>query len=322
MPRLPSPLRGSPLQRVRQLLAALALLSTAAGAASSPAAPPVPAPPPAAGPAVPALPVGAAAHPSKVLVIVEENHGAASASAGMPYLASLGRTYGVATNYHAASHPSLPNYLAIAGGSTFGIADDSGPAAHAVRGPSVFDVALAHGQTAKTYAEAMPTACAQSATSRYAVKHNPWAYFADPTSRASCRRFDVPAGTTSAGALHDDVAAGRLPTVAMVVPDICHDAHDCSLATADAWLHDWMAQIQAGPDFRAGRLAVVITFDEDEGRTGNQVLTTVVAPQVHGVRSGAALSHYSLTRYAAELAGGTAPGNGRTAGDLRSAFGL
>ena len=94
--------------------------------------------------------------PSKALVVVEENETAALALQDMPNLASLADTFGQALNYRAVTHPSLPNYLAIAGGSTFGITDDNPPADHAIAGYSVFDGSVAAGATAKTYAEAMP----------------------------------------------------------------------------------------------------------------------------------------------------------------------
>jgi hypothetical protein len=55
---------------------------------------------------------------TKVLMFIEENHSLAEMKAGMPYLYSQATTYGYATNYTAIRHPSLPNYLAIAGGST------------------------------------------------------------------------------------------------------------------------------------------------------------------------------------------------------------
>src|SRR5690349_14453438 len=79
---------------------------------------------------------------TKVLTVVEENHGLAAARTGMPYLASLADQYGVATDYRALAHPSLPNYLAMTSGSTLGVRDDAGPSAHPVSGPSVFDLAL------------------------------------------------------------------------------------------------------------------------------------------------------------------------------------
>ena len=73
-------------------------------------------------------------------------------------------------------------------------------------------------------------------------------------------------------------APGSLPNAGMVVPDLCHDAHDCSLATADTWFQTWMTRIQAGPDWRPARLAVVLTADEDDKSAGNRVLTVVAHP--------------------------------------------
>jgi acid phosphatase len=260
--------------------------------------------------------------PTKVLVFVDENKTAGSALAGMPYLASLARTYGRTTAYRAIRHPSLPNYLAIAGGSTFGVADDQSPAHHPLTGPSVFDRAIAAGKSAKTYAEAMPSSCALAAAAPYAVKHNPWAYFADATSRANCRRFDVPMGTTSSGALRSDVVNGRLPNVGLAIPDLCHDGHNCSLQAADDWLRPWLELILAGPDFRRGQLAVVVTFDEDDKSADNTVLTVVLSPTASRVVATSPYTHYSLSRYLSQITG-TAPL--RLAGqapDLRGAFGL
>jgi len=57
---------------------------------------------------------------TKVLTIVEENHGYDQMLAGMPNLKSLATRYGYATNYDALTHPSLPNYLELAAGPTFG----------------------------------------------------------------------------------------------------------------------------------------------------------------------------------------------------------
>ena len=93
---------------------------------------------------------------TKVLTIVLENHGPAAVTAHMPGLVGLAHTYGQTSRYHALTHPSLPNYLALAGGSTFGVTDDAPPAAHRVPGPCVFDLAVGAGRTARTYAEAMP----------------------------------------------------------------------------------------------------------------------------------------------------------------------
>jgi acid phosphatase len=245
----------------------------------------------------------AAAAYGKVMVIVLENHSESDALAGMPYLSDQADRYGVAANSYAVTHPSLPNYLAIAGGSTFGVRDDKSPAAHPLAGQSVFGQVLAAGGTAKTYAEAMPSNCATTAEGRYVVKHNTWPYFADAGERAACRRYDVPSGTPARGALHDDVTAGRLPTFSMLIPDLCNDAHDCSLRTADGWLRSWLTDLTDGPDFRAGRLLVVVTFDEDDHDAGNHILTVFMHTALHHVTIEPRFDQYAVSGLVSRLVG-------------------
>ena len=68
----------------------------------------------------------AAGPPVHIAVIVMENHeyGDIVGSGSAPYINSLAHRYGLARGMYAISHPSLPNYLALTGGSTFGITDD------------------------------------------------------------------------------------------------------------------------------------------------------------------------------------------------------
>lgn len=259
---------------------------------------------------------------SKVLLVVLENHGTAAAMRGLPWLTGQAATYGRATAWSAQTHPSLPNYLALAGGTTAGIRDDAGPAVHRVGGASVMDEALATGRTATAYIDGMPSPCAPEPAGLYAVKHNPWAYYTAPASRAQCRAHDLPLGSLASGALRRDVDAGTLPTVGMLVPDLCHDAHDCPLGTADAFLRSWLGMVERGRDFRSGQLAVVVTFDEDEGTAADGVFTAVLARSLHHVVVHAPLTHYSWTRWAAELAGVRPPAGAAGARSMGTAFGL
>ncbi len=190
-----------------------------------------------------------------------------------------------------------------------------------MKGPSILDTAIAAGKTAKTYAERMPSNCSTTPKDPYAVKHNPWAYFTDPTSRANCLKHDVPSGTPAAGALRRDIDAGTLPHLGLLIPDLCHDGHDCSLKVADDYLKSWLTRVLAGPDYTSGRLAVIVTFDEDGG-ADNTVLTTVVSPRTRGVVSGEPFTHYSLARYLSQLIRRTPPGQAAGAPQLRPAFGI
>lgn len=312
---------GSTGGPVRAAGSSLPLVSAAPLVSSQPAPSARPSPS-----GLPSQPAPSASVPAtkvtKVLVIVEENHSLAQMKAGMPYLYGLARRFSYASDWTAATHPSLPNYLAMAAGSTFGIRDDAAPSAHPLPGPSVFASALAAGRTARSYQEAMPSACSLSPSGRYAVKHNPWAYF--PAERAACRANDLPAGTPSAGRLHSDIGAGRLPDIGLLIPDLCHDAHDCPLGTADSWLRGWLPQVMTGPDWQAGRLAVVVTADEDDRSSGNRVLTVVLHPSLDGTHRVVTtpLSSLSLTRLQTAVAHSRCVRAGCTAPDMARAFRL
>jgi acid phosphatase len=254
----------------------------------------------------------------KVLTIVEENHSLQQIEAGMPYLRELARTFGYAVNYRGVSHPSLPNYLAMVGGSAFGVSDDASPTAHPLSGASVFGQAIRAGRTARLYAESMPQPCDATPSDPYAVKHAPWAYFVD--ERAACRNGMVPAGAPGSGAFARDIAAGRLPVVGMLIPNLDHDAHDGTLAAADVWLRQWMKPLLDGPDFTAGRLAIVVTTDDSA--SGNRVLTVVIAPGIRHRVVTTPLTHYSLARMYAEVSGTAPLRKARSARSLAAAFGL
>jgi phosphatidylinositol-3-phosphatase len=253
---------------------------------------------------------------TKLLVLVVENHSLAQMRDQMPYTAGLAKRYGYATDYRGIRHPSLPNYIAITGGDTYGIADDAAPSRHPVDGQSVFGEALGAGKTAALYADGMQGSCAtEDGGDRYAVKHNPWAYYV--RERAACTAGDQPMR-----ALAPAVRQGRLPNAGMVVPNLCHDAHDCSLSGADAWIRSELELVLAGPDWRSGHLAVVITADEDDHHAHNNVLTVVVHPSQQGNVVSSPLNHYSLSGLYSDVVGAPPLKNAADAPSMAEAFGL
>jgi hypothetical protein len=263
--------------------------------------------------------------PTKVLVVIEENHSLAQMRAGMPFLARKSRKYGYATHWKALRHPSEPNYLAIVGGSTFGVTDDETPQVNASKvgaARSVFEQARSAGRTAGTYADSMPGHCyAHDAPDRsvgrplYAVRHNPWVYFA--RDRSACSAHDVNLAGFRRAARHN-----ALPNVGLLIPNVLHDAHDGTLRAADTWLRKRLTPVLHSRDFKRGRLVVVVTADEDDRHAGNTVLTSVLTPRLHHKVVNTPLTHYSLTRFIAQVLHQTPLGNGRTAPDMRAAFGL
>lgn len=263
-----------------------------------------------------------AAH--KLLVIVLENHSEREALAQMPHLAGWAHRYGRATDYFALAHPSLPNYLAIFGGSTFGVTSDCsvGHPGCVPPAPSVFGQTISAGKTARAYQESMTTNCQTTTAGRYAARHSPWPYWTNAAERRECRAFDVPSGTVQHGALARDVATATLPVTGELTPDFCDDGHDCSLSTADGWLARWVPELMSGRDYRSGHLTIVVTFDEDDSSQANRVAFVVIDPRLHHKVVARRCTHYCLTRWLDANAGVRLLRNASRAPSLRAAFGL
>lgn len=237
-----------------------------------------------------------------------------------PFLSDLASRCGHASNYYAISHPSLPNYLALTSGSTHGVHDDAAPLVHPVSGSSIFSEVSAGGGTWATYAESMPSACAQSSTGGYATKHNPAAYYTGLAG--SCPTRDLPLGTLSAGPLHSALGTGQLPTFSLVVPNLCDDTHDCPVLHGDQWLAQWLTAIMDSSAYAGGETAIFVTWDEDDSAHRNQVGLVAVAPSIRaGTDVTSAFTHLSLLRTTEDLLGldGTLVPDARS---MRSAFGL
>jgi hypothetical protein len=243
-------------------------------------------------PAQPAQPAKPASGYSKVLLLVEENetYGGIVGDRDAPYLNTLAARYGLATKVDAgypARCPSLAAYILLTSGDHRGICDDKDPSKHRIAGPSVFSQVSDAGQEWRLYAESMRGTCAQRNQGSYAVRHNPAAYYAD--LRAQCARWNVAFDGLGSGDLHDRLAAGTLPALTTVIPNLCHDMHgtagcrDAEVRAGDDWLRTFLPGVLAGPDYTSGRLAVVITWDEGT-RKDNHIPTLVISPTTDHVR--------------------------------------
>ena len=234
------------------------------------------------------------------------------------------------TNYHGITHPSQPNYVALAGGSTtFGSTSITSninyniPASY----KNIADLLSAKGVTWKAYNQwykqgangACNTAESLSGTSSsktcgftssYVRKHNPFMSFMDVQScPLQCRNL-VEASqlvTDSTGnTLLNDILSNTLPQVAYYIPDLCNDCHDAALSSCGSWLFTnffgskgYFSKANAV----SGRTLVVVTFDEngsgDYPPAGNRILTVLIpygdlTTIAAGEVCGAYYSHYSL----------------------------
>jgi phosphatidylinositol-3-phosphatase len=252
-------------------------------------------------------PCGTKAAPAQITHVVwiwMENHSYSSmiGKSDVPYINSVAGQCGLATNYSGVVHPSLPNYIAATSGSTQGIADDNPPAAHRLSVPSIYSQVKSAGQQWRDYEESAPGNCPSSGSGLYAVKHDPAPYYTGIA--ADCANWDVPMGTTGGGAFLSDLNAGNLPAFSLVTPNLCNDMHDCSISTGDTWLQSWIPKITSSPNYQAANTAIFITWDEDDGSSGNHVPMIVISPYTPaGSTSGTALNHYSLLKSTEQLLG-------------------
>ncbi len=263
----------------RSLMAVLCLFAVAACVSTQPTAT-VPPNTPVAAPTTTTTTPSASPTPStpgSVFVIVMENRSYDQAIAG-GYTAQLARTYAVATDYHGVSHPSLPNYLAMTSGSTWGVTDDGW---HPLPKTGLGTQLTAAGIPWRAYMEGMSGNCLASPYP-YALKHDPFAYYG-----GGCPSQVVPLTRLSS-----DLAGPNTPRFVWITPGLCHDGHDCSTSVADQWLSQAVPQILASDAWKHNGL-LVITWDEGED-SANHILTLFIQPGAAHLTSSRRYDHYSL----------------------------
>jgi acid phosphatase len=244
----------------------------------------------------PPLTIGAV---HRVFVVVLENEDAGAALA-QPFLASLAARGALLRNYHALTHPSQPNYIALMAGDAYGIRDDN-PVTIDV--PHLGDLLDAKGISWKVYVEDYPGGCFAGASSKdsdpgfYVRRHVPFIEFANvQNDPARCAAHIVPASQ-----FDTDSQNQALPRFSFYVPDTIHDGHDTTVADADAWLRNTFESKLSDPDFMNGLLFVVV-FDEGTLSGPNQVYCSLTgAGIVPGTISDSWYDHYSLLRTIEEI---------------------
>ncbi len=235
-------------------------------------------PTPTPNPPGPNSPTGGTPAPqfTHVVLVLEENHSFSSVigNGDMPYLNSLASKYGLAANYFANTHPSIGNYFMLTTGQII-TNDDSYVAP--VDADNLARRLIAAGKSWKSYAESLPSVGYLGGdTGLYLKRHNPFSYFTDvaPSTEAS---NVVPFSQFPA-----DLAAGNLPEFAFVAPNIEDDAHDGTLAQADAWLKANIDPLLSNPAFQ--QTLLIIVFDEgnilDLQNGGGHVAAVIVSPKV------------------------------------------
>jgi len=230
-----------------------------------------------------------------IVVVVEENHSESQiiGNSNAPFINNtLVKDGALMTNYSAITHPSEPNYFALYAGSTFGVTDDGD---YSEPDPSLATVLNQAGKSFTGYVEAGSP-----------QKHNPWESFPEGTTVEK----DFSQFPTSNFA--------SLPSVSFVVPNLNDDMHDGTVQQGDQWLQQNLSAYEQWA--KANNSLLVVTWDENDGSSGNKVPTILDGAGVTPGQYSDAENHYDLLSTIAAAEGVTAPRNGGTASPITSPF--
>jgi phosphatidylinositol-3-phosphatase len=227
-----------------------------------------------------------------VLVVVLENKSQAGVLGNpeAPNFNNFAKRYAVLSHYGGIAHPSLPNYLALVSGSTHGITTDCTTCIVSAR--NLGDTLERAHLSWKTYAEGLPRpGFTGGSAGLYAKKHVPFLYFRDIVSKPARLRRVVPLRQFAR-----DLAASALPSFSLIVPNLCHDMHDCSVEAGDTWLGGFLS-----PLLRNSKLSHSVVFVVTDEPATEQASTAVPAlalgpTVVLGSRYSSRTSHYGLLR--------------------------
>lgn len=240
---------------------------------------------------------------NRVIVVIMENKSYAQVSS-QPYTASLMAAGASFTSSFAIGHPSQSNYFALWAGSTLGVTTNTCPAP----GTPFTNENLGHACEAAglkwaAYCENLATAAAggcsydgNATSGLYTRKHAPWTNFIN-INHFNERPYPR---------LAADIAGDSLANLVFVIPNNCHNSHNnttplCGVPDADTWLSNNLPPMIAalGSDG-----VLILTWDEDNDISGNQILTVFVGPRVTpGYVSTQMITHYTVVRTITEMLG-------------------
>jgi phosphatidylinositol-3-phosphatase len=231
-----------------------------------------------------------------VLVLENRSYEDVIGSAEAPYINRLARRYALATHYYAIGHPSLPNYIALTGGSTFGITDDCGTCRVSARN-LVGQLADA-GHSWRAYFEHLDSnRWPGPVTPEYNPHYNPFVYFDKLLDVPSARRRIV-----GFDDLSDDMSQKRLPEFSWIAPDVHEDGHNGTLAAADSYASQLVPRVlrALGPNG-----VLYLTWDESldsdtrgvAGPGGGRIALIAAGDGARrGARTSVRANHYALLR--------------------------
>jgi hypothetical protein len=233
------------------------------------------------------------------VIVLMENHDLSDIYGPASYMTQLADQYAFSQHWASITNPSQPNYIALIGGSTFGVSGDGNHPN--LNYPTLVDIIENSGHTWNAIAEGSGSGC--SINPDRGEDHFPFLSYTTITGNsARCANLHSGGPTDVLAALN----AGT--NFIWFTPNDGHNMHDNSVASGDAWLQSWVPGLLSA---MAGKhAALFITYDEGYA-SPPLVYSGFSGPSAKQTyKSSVAYTHYSLLKLIEDVWGGGSLGQG------------
>src|SRR6058998_3209473 len=235
----------------------------------------------------------------QLVVVLMENKNLSDIYGPAPYMTQLADQYAFSQHWASITNPSQPNYIALIGGSTFGVSGDGNHPN--LNDPTLVDIIENSGHTWNAIAEGSGSGC--SINPDRGEDHFPFLSYTTITgSPARC-------ASLHSGGPTDVVAALNVGTnFIWFTPNDGHNMHDNSVASGDSWLQSWVPQLLSAMSGKHATLS--ITYDEGYANPP-LVYSGFSGPAAkQAYKSTTSYTHYSLLKLIEDVWGGGSLGQG------------
>ncbi|TMA05066.1 MAG: hypothetical protein E6J93_04910 [Methanobacteriota archaeon] len=233
------------------------------------------------------------------VIVLMENHDLSDIYGPATYMTQLADQNAFAQHWASITNPSQPNYIALIGGSTFGVSGDGNHPN--LNQKTIVDIVETSGHTWNAIAEGSGSGC--SINPDRGEDHFPFLSYTTITGN-SARCANLHSGGPA-----DVVAALNAGTnFIWFTPNDGHNMHDNSVASGDSWLQSWVPQLLSA---MAGKHATLfITYDEGYA-SPPLVYSGFSGPAAkQAYKSTTSYTHYSLLKLIEDVWGGGSLGQG------------
>src|SRR6266581_259262 len=233
------------------------------------------------------------------VIVLMENHDLSDIYGPAPYMTQLADQYSFSQHWSSITNPSQPNYIALIGGSTFGVSGDGNHPN--LNYPTLVDIIENSGHTWNAIAEGSGSGC--SINPDRGEDHFPFLSYTTITGNAA-RCANLHSGGTT-----DVVAALNAGTnFIWFTPTDNHNMHDSSVSSGDAWLQSWVPGLLTAMGSK--KAALIIMFDEAYTSPPYIYMSFSGPATKLAYKSTVSYSHYSLAKLLEDVWGGGSLGQG------------